>query len=288
MTQTRRAAWRAALILLLTIIQLGIFQPAGAQTLSAAAVIAEVNTLRASQGLAPYKVDSGLMAIAQEHSEYQARIGQGTHTHSNGQSPAALGLQENVANGSSQFLTSSLIVYQIWADAIHMHTMTAYAGGSVGVGVASSGNTSYVTLDVRPSGAASSSSASSGSTGSPSGSGKPASQPTSIALAALTTNTPRPDGSIVHEVGYGQSLWSIAIAYGVKINEIRALNGLAAEFDGYLRRAEAADPQGRGDHRNGRGDPRTHADPNEPSHPHPAPQRDPAPDTDRHATAHSH
>ena len=45
----------------------------------------------------------------------------------------------------------------------------------------------------------------------------------------LTTTTPNPNGSIVHLVGYGQSLWSIAIAYGVKIDEIRTQNGLATD-----------------------------------------------------------
>jgi LysM repeat protein len=42
----------------------------------------------------------------------------------------------------------------------------------------------------------------------------------------LLTATPLPDGSIVHEVGPGESLWFIALSYGVKIEEIRQLNGL--------------------------------------------------------------
>lgn len=40
--------------------------------------------------------------------------------------------------------------------------------------------------------------------------------------------TARPDGDVVHEVRYGQSLWSIAIAYGVKINGIKVLNNLTS------------------------------------------------------------
>lgn len=200
---------------------------AAAQSISAAGLIAEINALRASQGLAPYRVDSGLMATAQEHSEYQARIGQGTHTHSGGQNPAGLGLQENIANGSAQMMTSSLVVYQIWADAIHMHTMTAFTGGALGVGVAANGDTVYVTLDVRPEGAAAAAGNTGTLVGNPGNTAKVA-EVTPNALAALVTNTPRPDGTIIHQVGYGESLWSIAIAYGVTINEIRALNGLAA------------------------------------------------------------
>jgi LysM repeat protein/uncharacterized protein YkwD len=38
--------------------------------------------------------------------------------------------------------------------------------------------------------------------------------------------TARPDGDVIHEVGNGQSLWSIAIGYGVKIEQIQRLNNL--------------------------------------------------------------
>ena len=48
-------------------------------------------------------------------------------------------------------------------------------------------------------------------------------------VAALVTNTPAADGSIVHIVGYGQSLWEIAISYGLTIDQIRGLNGLSGD-----------------------------------------------------------
>jgi uncharacterized protein YkwD/LysM repeat protein len=38
--------------------------------------------------------------------------------------------------------------------------------------------------------------------------------------------TARPDGDVIHVVGYGQSLWSIAMAYGTRIDEIRRLNNI--------------------------------------------------------------
>ncbi|MCX6056492.1 MAG: LysM peptidoglycan-binding domain-containing protein [Chloroflexi bacterium] len=40
--------------------------------------------------------------------------------------------------------------------------------------------------------------------------------------------TARPDGDVIHEVKNGQSLWSIAIEYGVKIDQIRQLNNLSS------------------------------------------------------------
>ena len=186
-------------------------------------LIAAVNALRASQGLAPYKVDSGLMSYAQEHTEYMARMDQGTHRHSDGSMPSDRGVTENVASGSEGFLTTELIIYTIWADPVHGRTMTGYSSGSVGAGVASNGENTYVSLDVRPSGSTAGTSNSGGS----GASGKQGS--TAVALIApVVTSTPRPDGSVVHVVGYGQSLWQIAITYGVHIDDIRILNGLPA------------------------------------------------------------
>jgi hypothetical protein len=40
--------------------------------------------------------------------------------------------------------------------------------------------------------------------------------------------TARPDGDVIHEVKNGQSMWSIAIEYGVKIDQIRQLNNLSS------------------------------------------------------------
>jgi uncharacterized protein YkwD len=45
-------------------------------------------------------------------------------------------------------------------------------------------------------------------------------------IIPVTMNTARPDGDVVHEVQYGQSLWSIAITYGTTIKQIQAWNNL--------------------------------------------------------------
>lgn len=42
----------------------------------------------------------------------------------------------------------------------------------------------------------------------------------------VALSTARPDGDVVHEVKYGQTLWSLAIEYKVTIAEIKRLNGL--------------------------------------------------------------
>jgi LysM repeat protein len=42
----------------------------------------------------------------------------------------------------------------------------------------------------------------------------------------VTASTARPDGDVVHEVQYGQTLWSLAEQYHVTIEQIKRLNGL--------------------------------------------------------------
>jgi uncharacterized protein YkwD len=45
-------------------------------------------------------------------------------------------------------------------------------------------------------------------------------------IIPVIRSTARPDGDVVHEVQYGQSLWSIAITYGTTIQQIQKLNNL--------------------------------------------------------------
>jgi hypothetical protein len=46
----------------------------------------------------------------------------------------------------------------------------------------------------------------------------------------VSVSTPDANGKVIHEVQSGQSLWQIAITYGVKIDQIRSLNQLATAY----------------------------------------------------------
>jgi LysM repeat protein len=52
----------------------------------------------------------------------------------------------------------------------------------------------------------------------------PSPSPTPMIIMPVITVTPMPDGSMIHQVQPGQSLWAIAIAYGVKISDLVKLN----------------------------------------------------------------
>lgn len=205
----------------LLILILTLFLPASASAQDPRSELIDIiNTLRAGQGLPPYTVDPGLMAMAQEHSQYQASIHKSTHLHSDGRTPGELGIVENVAGGTYGFVTPHTVVYNIWVDPGHWRTLVGYPAGSIGVGVADDGLNTYYTLELVPAGAALSSPPAAGTA--------PADIPP-LPLVALTTVTPLPDGSIYHIVGYGQSLWALALAYGVTLDQLRSWNNLPAD-----------------------------------------------------------
>lgn len=79
---------------LLTFLLLGIFSvsaiasaPAPQPVADAYTLIAEVNALRAANGLPAYQINATLMAVAQAHSQYQANTGTVTHYSADGSRP---------------------------------------------------------------------------------------------------------------------------------------------------------------------------------------------------------
>lgn len=57
----------------------------------------------------------------------------------------------------------------------------------------------------------------------------PSSEPTEAIEGPAPTNTPRPDGAIVHVVESGQNLFRISLQYGVTVQQIVDANGLGSE-----------------------------------------------------------
>lgn len=193
-------------------------------------LLAAVNSLRASHGLPAYNANSILMSIAQAQADYMAATG-GAYGHlgPGGTSPmqraitagyAAVFFSENWQSGSG--LSPSGAVSRWQGDAPHLNTMLSASLVDAGAGVSKSGNVVYYVLDA-------------GGMGPPSGGGgtpiggtnlPPATIGPSQFMVPVTLSTPGPDGLVYHEVAYGQSLWSIAIAYGTKIEAIKALNNI--------------------------------------------------------------
>jgi len=200
-------------------------------------VISAVNDLRASQGLPSYTVNPILMSVAQAQAEYMAETGNVTHTGPDGSRPyqramiAGYPLAGQIPPG---FYSENIVslgglspaeAVQIWTgDDPHMHTMNSPMLQEIGAGVAVSGGQVYYVIDcARPT-----------TSGLPQaytpGAAESAFAASNEIIVPVTKSTPNANGEIIHEVQAGQSLWQIAIEYGAKIDQIRALNQLPAEY----------------------------------------------------------
>jgi len=239
-----RTKWTQALAaVLLVLVALGGLAAAPVRAALAAPsaydLIAAVNALRQSHGVAALKINSALMSSAQGHSNYQASIGTWTHTGSGGSTPTSRGIVAGFGGGASVFISENIayqlntygvdyIIYTIWSDAIHWNTMLDPKFTAAGAGVAAAGAFSYYTLDVgqilgqassRPQNPAIKAQVQ---------------QPTVQLVAPVLTSTPKPDGSIIHPVQFGQALLTIAKAYGLTVDELKKRNNLSGDtiFEG--------------------------------------------------------
>ncbi len=195
-------------------------------------LIAAVNALRAAHGLPAYQVNGALMAAAQKHSEYQAAIGTATHTGKGGSNAKSRAIAAGYGDGAAVYVTENIAMgmnmtpqqaLSVWQDAVHMATMLSAAATDAGAGVATSGDLVFYTLDV---GYVSGEAGSADGESSSAAAAKSGSVTRSAATVVMPIQraTPLADGSLVHIVGDGQTLWAIAATYKVKLPELLALN----------------------------------------------------------------
>ncbi len=193
---------------------LSFVSPVSAQAGSASELISTVNYLRQSQGLEPYTVDSFLMNFAQSQSDYMASLGTWTHTRADGSTAFDYGIKENVAMGTG--MSVSYCVYTVWSDAVHWNTMVGYATGTVGAGVTVKDGNVYYTLNVLPGDSTYTEPSDDDSEDNYTNSQQ---EPVRW-IQQIVTSTPDEFGIITHTVQYGETLWTIAEAYGVPIDQI--------------------------------------------------------------------
>lgn len=201
-------------------------------------VIAAVNELRAGMGLPALEINGSLMASAQGQSDYlgsnygtnfpswdQGHIGAGgTYARDRAVAagyPLAAGMNvvENWAGGNNSTALSE-IIYNYWSDSAHMSTMVTADGVAVGAGVTEGNGYVYYILDVA---------VKYGSGGTNTGGGVASTIPTTAVtaqVAPVQVATPNADGKVIHVVKSLQTLWSIAVAYDITIDQIKAVNGL--------------------------------------------------------------
>ncbi|MDO8754581.1 MAG: CAP domain-containing protein [Anaerolineales bacterium] len=214
------------------------------QIASPSQLIEAVNNLRISYGLPQLTWHSILMQSAQSQADYMAATGQVTHTRPGGisytQQLLSLGFPlsgdlslggfraENILSTSSPLMWDG--VPPGWQDDAHMNTMLSQNFTHIGAGISQGSAGYYYAVDTAAvTGSGQMQNGASAILGSvPGGSGAAAG--VSQYMVPVSISTSRPDGDVYHKVQYGQSLWSIAIAYGTTIKNIQALNYLGQDL----------------------------------------------------------
>lgn len=199
-------------------------------------LINAVNALRTSYGLAPYSINPILMYTAQAQADFMASIEDVTHA-----GPGGIGLTarllaagyplagdlsaggfraENITSGNEDRTAESVV--EGWSgDRLHLNTMISPNLSEIGAGVAVADGRVYFVIDCA---LPTTDVLSQVATSLPGTESTVSTREVSIPVAILST--PNPDGNVIHEVEPGESLWQLAIAYDVKIDEIKRLNSL--------------------------------------------------------------
>ncbi|MBI5953283.1 MAG: LysM peptidoglycan-binding domain-containing protein [Chloroflexi bacterium] len=214
-----------------------------------AQVIEAINNLRLSHGIAPLGVHPVLMQVGQMEAEGIAG-GMSGHWRPNGltlgQWLISLGYPlsgdlslDGYRSENWGFAQSAEDAIAMWlGDDLHTNTMLSFDRSDIGVGIAySAGDEAYVIVvetALQTKSGKQQYEAAAILTGIPQTQIAYAGMLTQAAkdgvlpqnMAAVSLATALPDGNVYHDVKYGQTLWSIAIAYGTTIKQIQQLNGL--------------------------------------------------------------
>jgi LysM repeat protein len=222
-------------------------KPTYYQITSPAQMIEAVNNLRISYGLSALTSHPVLMQSAQSQADYMAATGNVTHTRPGGitytQQLLSLGFPLAGDLSLGGFRAENILstfgyldwngVPAAWQDDAHMNTMLSQNFTHIGAGISQAGGSYYYAVDTAASTASGQMqttaqdvlSGVSGAEGEAAG--------VSQFMVPITINSADANGNVFHKVEYGQSLWSIAIAYGTTIKNIQALNNLGEDLTIY-------------------------------------------------------
>ena len=205
-------------------------------------LVVAVNAYRSANGYYTMNPHSLVFQAAQTHAEWIVATGQGGHIGAGGSDEtmrvswtgygggADIQCDENWASGR----TIEDAVYGSWSDWVHQEVMLNQWGNlytDIGGGVASKGDGSYVfVLNVCKVIGQEASGDVPVNNNPDDGSETAATSDFSNYIYSVVTATPQADGRVTHVVKYGQTLASIAEAYGVTIEALRELNGFAPDF----------------------------------------------------------
>ncbi len=196
--------------------------PLWAQADPPSEILALVNQVRASYGLAGLSNNAALAAAAQGHAQWMAATVIYSHTETNGSTPQTRAnsagyvgwASENIVGGTDLTPVGGVAWWQ--HSPVHLSNMTSSRYVEAGVGFATNGDQNfYVLLLGVP------------DTGAAPRNALPATSP--IMVTPIELSPPDSDGSVKHVVQTGQTAWAIAARYGVTLADLLWLNHLSDE-----------------------------------------------------------
>lgn len=242
----RKFILATALFILLSVVGAKQQETAVSAQSPTADILTLVNQLRASYGLPAFTYDPQLASAAQAHANWMAQTAVYSHTGAGGSTPQiranAAGypgyVSENIVGGTHLNPGGGVTWWR--NSSIHFATMISNRHTQAGVGFAQGHDQNFYVLVV----------------------GYPADKPPEIQVREETVNYvdapffvepiavsgPREDGSIVHTLQEGHTLWAISARYEVPIWEILLYNGLNEDSvikpgdELTIRLAEGAEP----------------------------------------------
>ncbi len=201
-------------------------------TVTASDLISLINGMRTANGFGALAVDSALMASAQNTAATMAQNSMSWHIGDVSGRVAAFGYN----NGNKSFATENFAVgpttlsaiQSTWSDYDHMIPAANPAYCHIGAGVAEANGKVYYIIQAAYPGNSKGcgyapGSGPAASAGSTTGNASRPIIDMSQIIASIKIATPNPEGQVIHAVENGQSLWSIASAYKVTIEEHRRL-----------------------------------------------------------------
>lgn len=206
--------------------------PVQAQAGTAWEVLAEINAYRAANGLDPLVENQYLNISSQNHVNWMVETGNYGHVGIDGSSSTDRAIAAGYGDGSNvrvtenwargYDMTASEVVYESWAtSSVHNSQMLTTSYNEFGAGVALDGDgmTVYVVnFGIVIGGSI------------PTQSNDPVDESTPApVIQPIMTSTPNPDGSVIHIVQYGETLWNIVEAYNIDMADLLAQNGLTED-----------------------------------------------------------
>lgn len=221
--------------MLLALLTLAVAAPAvpvySQNTVTASDLINLINGLRTGNGLGALAVDSSLMASAQNTASTMAINNMSWHIGDVSGRVSAFGYNNgNKAFATENFATGPATLASIqstWSDYDHMIPASNPAYCHIGAGVAEANGRVYYVVQAAYPANSKGCGFLPGVSGSTGASGSTVQQiDMSQIIASIKIATPNPEGQVIHVVQNGQSLWSIASAYKVPLEDIAAWNNI--------------------------------------------------------------